>query len=256
MSNWYYVQGSERLGPVGEETLRELFVKGDINIESYIWKKGFQNWERLKDVTELDFKSPDTGKRKNDKKEAEAIDESSPELIFHFDWKKVRDEEELFFIKIGLDRKSTVVEDKFGPFSITELKEAIDDKRINNHTLIFSAGMPGWIEIGETPLDPKKLSVNLSNIREPAPLLMVVQHDPLPLVALINKAGIKECTMLGAGAFQTGSDLLCSIYAGSTLKAKNIKVNIKEYSPKSQMAICRIVEINDQAKKIMLNYAE
>ena len=106
MVNWYYVQGSERVGPVGIETLRELFHQGVLNLESYIWKKGFQNWERLKDVSELDFSKPATASERTPViapvMEEEKIVETSPEITFNFDWNSIRSEEELFFIKIYL----------------------------------------------------------------------------------------------------------------------------------------------------------
>ncbi len=249
MINWYYVQGSERVGPVGEDVLRELFSKQELNPESYVWRKGFQNWERLKDVKELDFSSPK-------KVEVEKKEESSPEVTFNFDWSTIGNDEELFFIKIGTDRKIEVESDLFGPYSVMELQEALTDKRINYNTLIFAAGMPGWIEVGKTPLDPKNLTVDMTKVKKEAPLLMVVNHEPLPIISLVNKAGVKECTLLGTGPFQVGSDVLCSIYSGSSLKAKNVKLNVEEFSPKMQKAVCRIVEMDDRARKIMQNYAD
>lgn len=252
MVNWYYVQGSERVGPVDVTTLQDLFSKGDLNLESYVWRKGFQNWERLKDVSELDFSS---GAIKEEAVEEITEEINSPEINFSFDWKKVRDEEELFFIKIGNDRKNKEQKDLFGPYSLNELKEAITQKRINNHTLIFAAGMPGWIEIGETPLDPKNLKLNTDNIVEQAPLLMVVNNEPLPIIALIQKAGINECTLLGAGPFQAGSEVICSLYSGSALKAKNLKLNIEDFKSNEQKAVCRVIEMNDNARDIILKYA-
>ena len=53
MVNWYYVVGSERVGPVSVSALKVLFSNGEITNDTYIWKKGFANWERLKDVAEL-----------------------------------------------------------------------------------------------------------------------------------------------------------------------------------------------------------
>lgn len=251
MINWYYVRGSERVGPVSVEVLHDLFNKQELNLESYVWRKGFQNWERLKDVTELDFSS--TGDSKAVEREVEKV--SSPEIEFKFDWKKIREDEELFYVKIGDDRKNFIDSECFGPYSLTELREAREEKRINDKTLIFAPGMPGWIEAGETPLNPIKLEINLSHIKDEVPLLMVMTHDPLPLIALVNKAGTKECTVLGAGPFQTGNEILCSIYSGTRLKAKNVKVKIAEYEPKHQRAVCKIVEMNEDARKVIQNYA-
>jgi hypothetical protein len=253
MVNWYYVQGSERMGPVGVEALRELFSKGDLNLESYVWRKGFQNWERLKDVNELDF----SGSSSSTKVAVveEVVQESSPEMNFNFDWKKVKEEDELFFLQTGHDRKTELDSKYFGPYSITELREALDEKRINHKTLLFAAGMPGWVEVGETPLNPVNVNLNIKAIKGDAPLFMLMKHDPLPLVALVNHAGTKECTLLGAGHFEEG-EALCSMYVGANLKAKNIKLNIEKYNPKLQKIVCKIVEMNDNAKKLMQNYAD
>lgn len=249
MVNWYYVRGSERVGPVSEDVLRDLFTKQELNLESYVWKKGFQNWERLKDVSELDFNVKATSRS------AEVVEKvSSPEVEFKFDWKKIREDEELFFVKIGHDRKNLIDAEYFGPYSLKELREAKEEKRINDKTLIYAAGLPGWIEVGDTPLNPVKLDVDLGHVKDEVPLLMVMTHDPLPLVALINKAGTKECTVLGAGPFQAGHEMLCSIYSGMHLKAKNVKVNIAEYEPRHQRAICKIVELNEDARKLIQNY--
>lgn len=280
MTKWYYVQGSERVGPVGEDVLHELFLKEVLNSESYIWRKGFANWEKIKDVAELDFKSipvavaepleevkPEKKERRDDKKEdkkeepqkivetTEVESESSPEIVFNFDWHAVKNEDELFFLKIGHDRKHQLESNLFGPYSINELKEALDEKRINNHTLIFAAGMPGWVEVGQTPLDPKNLKLNTSNIMDETPLLIVVKHEPLPLITLVQIAGTKNCTLLGAGPFKAGNTVLGSIYSGTTLKARNLKLTIENYDPKEQKVFCKIDEINDSAKKIMQNYA-
>ena len=234
MINWYYVQGSERVGPVGVEVLKSLFSKGELNLESYIWRKGFQNWERLKDISELDFSSTSVNE---DIKEEIREEVSSPEITFSFDWSKVREEEELFFIKIGNDRKNKMEANLYGPYSLTELKEAITDKRINNKTLIFAAGMPGWIEIGDTPLEPKNLRLNVSNIIDQAPLFMVVSNEPMPIIALIEHAEIKKLTLLGAGPFHAGSNVICSLYSGSSLKAKNLKLSIEEFNIKDQKLV-------------------
>ena len=55
MTSWYYVQGTERMGPVEEKELHNIFIAGTIVPESYVWTKGFANWEKLQDVTELKY---------------------------------------------------------------------------------------------------------------------------------------------------------------------------------------------------------
>ena len=53
MSNWYYVHNSERIGPVNEGELQKLIDEGTLHNESYIWTKGYEDWERFKNVYEL-----------------------------------------------------------------------------------------------------------------------------------------------------------------------------------------------------------
>jgi uncharacterized membrane protein len=267
MVNWYYVLGSERVGPVAMEVLKELFKKEEITLETYVWRKGFQNWEHLKDVEELNFTAlaekivPKKAERRNDKViekniEPSSQSESSPEINFSFHWESVKEDEEIFFIKIGHDRKTQLATDLFGPYSINELKDAINDKRINNHSLIFAAGMPGWVEVGDTPLDPKNLKLNTKNVLDETPLLVVFQNDHMPLIALVQEAGLKKCTLLGAGHFPAGKEVICSMYSGMVLKAKNLKLNIDQYNPHDQKVFCSVIEISEAAKKIMQNYAE
>ncbi|MDO9184272.1 MAG: DUF4339 domain-containing protein [Bacteriovorax sp.] len=267
MINWYYVQGSERIGPVVEDALRDLYLKEEITLDSYVWRKGFPNWERLKDVEELNFHSPrellklapERRVEKIEKVTSEKIviqEENSPDITLDFDWHAVGEEEELFFIKVGHDRKSQVDSELFGPYSLSEIRDALEEKRINNQSLLFAIGMQGWIKVGDTPLNPKNLKINVNNILDDAPLLIVVKNIPHPLIALVEVAGTKKCTLLGAGPFQVGKDVLCSMYSGTALKARNLKLNIDEYRPREQKIFCSVIEISESAKKIMQNYAD
>jgi len=251
MDNWYYVQGSERVGPVGYEDLRNLYLGGILNQDSYVWKKGFQGWEHIKDVNELDFEAVTLSPKMKEEKI-----ESAPELNFNLDWKKISEDEALFFVKIGHDRKQKIAKNFYGPYAITELKDALAEKRINNYTLLFAAGLPGWVEVGQTPLNPVNLKINLENFLDESPLMILLNHRPQPIMALVEKSGEKECVLLGAGDFKSGQELLGSLYVGSNLKSKNVKLSISEFYPKDQKAICKIIEVDEAAKKILLNYAE
>lgn len=53
MDNWYYIDGSQQIGPVSETMLRGLFEQNEISLETYVWKKGFPEWLRFKNVQEL-----------------------------------------------------------------------------------------------------------------------------------------------------------------------------------------------------------
>ena len=303
MVNWYYVVGSERVGPVSESALQVLFLNGEITDDTYIWKKGFTNWERLKDVTELKFdlkidtvatpeptpvkvqekievvkkentnvaplekveapvkkvakKDPSENTREINLAEFKAEKKESPDVKFSFDWDRSGQKDEVFFIKIGKDR-SKAEEDIFGPYSLVEINEALKGKRVNLHTLVFSAGMSSWTKLEDTPVNSDYNGISMSGISlKEVPLVIVFESSPLPLVTLVKKAGVKEAVLLGAGPFLEfqNKTVLVSLYIGSELKVKNIQVMVQNYDKKNQTIECHFVDLNSDAKKIMLNHA-
>ena len=54
---WYYVEGEQRIGPVPQSKISELIEEGNLTEENFVWKKGFENWKKLKEV--IDFKRDD-----------------------------------------------------------------------------------------------------------------------------------------------------------------------------------------------------
>lgn len=145
MTSWYYVQGSERVGPVEQSDLKALVLQGVLGSDSYVWRKGFENWQRMSEVDELENlmggaeSSPSIG-------EIPAMDNSAA----RFDWDSVDHNKRLFMIRIGLDRGTEEVE--YGPYALAELKRAFDEKRINGKTFIFAPGMSDWMFLAEIPI--------------------------------------------------------------------------------------------------------
>lgn len=296
MVNWYYVIGSERVGPVSVSALKVLFSNGEINNDTYIWKKGFANWERLRDVSELKLDEmeiegapvaaptpapvvEEAPARKldlvvEDKFELKApvkkevtreikIDQlkkeekSSPEVHFSFNWHTVKEQEELFFLKIGKDRKHSA-DDIYGPYSLVELKEALAEKRVNLHTLVFSPGMSSWTKLQDTPVNPDYTGIALSSVSlTEIPLMLVFDSFPQPLMTLVKKAGVRGGLLLGSGPFIEfqNKTVLASLYVGSEIKVKNVQVVVQSYDKKDQSIECLFVDLNTDARKIMLNHA-
>lgn len=274
MVNWYYVSGSERLGPVGEDILKDLFQKDEINQETYIWKKGFGNWERLKNVTELTFnldKSFSTEVEIKDsviKKEKDIVEHieiqayedeaGSPEINFKFNWKTVKENDEIFFVRIGKDRNQYNGTNIFGPYSLVEMREALEEKRVNLHTLVFSPGMGSWTAIEDTPLNIEfKGKLNNTISLNEIPLMLVFDYFPIPLITVVKKAGVLEGTLLGAGPFMEFQEKIvkASLYMGNQLKVKDIKISVNSYDKKSQLIECKFFDLHQDAKRIMLNHA-
>ena len=44
---WYYQQGSNRMGPVDEATIRGLLANGQISIDTLVWTTGMASWVPL-----------------------------------------------------------------------------------------------------------------------------------------------------------------------------------------------------------------
>lgn len=240
MSNWYYIVGQEKKGPVQIEVIQELYSNNAINSETYVWKKGFQNWERFKDVSEIQIQR----------------DKNSPEVKFNFQWKNIKETEELFFIKIGNDRQGMAQTENLGPYSKLELKEALKEKRINFQTLIYSPGMASWVRIEETPINENLDDLEKIVSLEEKPLLLVFDYSPIPLITLAKKIGSEEGVLLGAGPFLEFQDELVStsLYVGNELKAKNIKLKVQSYDKKNQTIECLFMDLHSDVKKIFLNH--
>ena len=138
MNTWYYVQGSDRVGPVNESTIADLLKSGTLNEESYVWTKGFENWAKVNTVKELSTYLH--------------VEEESTSSVegFGIDWSQIAKDEKVFMIKIGLDRGTKEVE--YGPYSMEELKRAFDEKRINDKTFVFIQGMESWVFLAELPI--------------------------------------------------------------------------------------------------------
>ena len=293
MVTWYYVVGSERVGPITFEALKLLFLNKQINNSTYVWKKGFQNWERIEDVPELSSISieetqekiqeeipheiPTLKKINASTSTSETIYESSeknstdktreltkskikmsPVIDLVFNWSTINDIQEIFYIKIGKDRKNYPGSDIFGPYSKVELDEALKAHRINLSTLICSAGMNSWVKIQETPINQNyypgiSSSVSLNEV----PVFFVFSHPDGPMSSIIKRAGVKECQLLAseAAAKLAGKEALASLYLGTELKVMNINVMINSHNKKNQLLECTFLDLDSEAKKIMLNHA-
>jgi predicted Zn finger-like uncharacterized protein len=52
-ATWYIVVDGEQKGPLPPIELSQLFAKGAVGLESYVWKEGFDDWKLASDVAEL-----------------------------------------------------------------------------------------------------------------------------------------------------------------------------------------------------------
>jgi hypothetical protein len=157
--SWYYVDGTERVGPVAKSEIEGLFDVGKLNIESYVWTKGYDNWKKIsevddfsnlgsEEVTEVIEAEENIKEESSVEMKVERAEVETKESGFNFS--SIDQDEKRITIKIGLDRGGNEAE--YGPFSLNQLKQAFEEKRINAKTLVFTSGMKDWTFLAEIPI--------------------------------------------------------------------------------------------------------
>jgi hypothetical protein len=244
MNSWYYVQGTERMGPVDEKALKQLFTEGIIQNDSYVWTKGFANWERLHRVKELKY-FIDTVENILEVKQ-------SPQIDFNFDWEKINFHDEIFYILIGNDRHNE--EDILGPYSLKELYGAFIQKRINEKTLVYTPGMVYWERLGaiSTIRNLWKIgSDEVSLFEQRSPGLIVIDRQPVPIISTIKKMNGNLITILCSQHLVDREILLATLYKNEKLQIKNIKLKVISINNRNQAIDCEIYDLDAENIKIM-----
>lgn len=139
--SWYYVLKGQRHGPVSLDVLQQMIAKSELNHQDFIWKKGFDNWKKIKEVDEVQVASA-----------PEAHHDSLPPILekpaaVEFSFNKIGADDRQIFVRIGTDRGGAPAD--YGPFSVNQLKALFDQKRINGKTLFFVKGMKEWSLLGD-----------------------------------------------------------------------------------------------------------
>lgn len=145
--SWYYVRGSDRIGPIEENELAALFADETLDGDSYVWTKGFDNWQRAKGVDQLSqYLERPKAELPSSAPSASAPQSDRPSL----DVSNLAEDKPCITIKIGYDRGADEVE--YGPYSLAQLRRAYKENRINGKTFIYVPGMENWQFLAETPL--------------------------------------------------------------------------------------------------------
>lgn len=149
--SWYYVQGSDRVGPIDEAELATLVGQKILNADSYIWRKGFDNWKKFREVEELSsLLEPARPVAPMMPPQKTTPQMPSPIVRVEIDWNTISSKERLFTIKTGLDRDGD--ETEYGPFTLDEMKMMFDEQRVNAKTLVFAPGMKTWSFLADLPI--------------------------------------------------------------------------------------------------------
>ena len=138
--NWYYVQKGNRLGPVEIDVIQSLLMKQELRPEDFVWKKGFDNWKKIKDVSELTA-------TEREEITIPPVTISQAQVFNHIEEKpfnllELNQDERIIFLRIGNDRG--VAPSDYGPFSVNQLKKLYNEHRINGKSFIFCSGMKEW----------------------------------------------------------------------------------------------------------------
>ena len=138
--NWYYVQKGNRHGPVAIEVIQKMVTEQELKTEDFVWKKGFENWMKIKDVAELQ------------EKESSAPPMAIPPQIKPTSEQSMKDlnlDEKVLFVRIGNDRGTA--SNDYGPYSIRQVKQLFKENRINGKTLVFIKGNKEWKLLADYP---------------------------------------------------------------------------------------------------------
>ena len=133
--NWFYVEGKERVGPISREEMLQMIDSGKLNSEDYVWRKGFDNWQKLVDVpelssaTEADKTTEITLPNFSTNEEQQTENDSGEKL---FSWNQINESDSIFTIKVGLGRSGDITE--YGPYSIKVMTDLFKQNRINAKT--------------------------------------------------------------------------------------------------------------------------
>jgi hypothetical protein len=204
-NNWYFVEESERIGPVNISVLIEKFNQKRITDDTYIWTKGMTDWKILQDLPDLKQKLQNSS-TSNPMSPPLLIKEKIPDPIKvkKLSFLELPTSEKCLFIKIGADRGVSEIE--YGPYSLDLLKKIFKENRINEKTYIFKPGMSNWLHLGEiegfSEVFNTKLNKNFAEKRS---------NTRKPLIARIFMANGQEvfegiCRDISLGGMQVLMD--------------------------------------------------
>jgi len=136
LESWYYVSKGQRLGPVDTSVITQLMSSGQLTKEDFVWKKGFDNWKKIKDVSELSVSESDS-----------FVPPMHP-MNAKLELSKLDPDERCVFVRIGVDRGGSPAE--YGPYSVSVIKKLFNENRINGRTQFFiHSKMAEWMFLAD-----------------------------------------------------------------------------------------------------------
>lgn len=253
---WYYVLEGNRHGPVAVEVIEQMMKSGDLKAEDFVWKKGFENWKKLKDVPELE------------EKESPAIPAPIlPEIkesLKDLSLKDLNPDERLLFVRIGTDRGG--VSNDYGPFSLKQLKQLFKENRINGKTLVFIKGLKEWKFLADYP-EFQEIFEELPPVIQESDRRQTIRKPFIARLFIQNNKNLYEgiCRDISVGGMQ----ILVDDFKGNA--GDKITINVhpenSDYHFTSSGVVVRILEgnsgfsfrflgLSDEAKRAIEKYLQ
>ncbi len=248
---WYYVEGGERKGPVEMSTIHELISNSKLNDDDYVWKKGFENWTKVKDTEELHL-------------EEEVIEEELPGVIGEesYSLRSLSNSESSIFIKIGADRGKQEVE--YGPYSLEIIQKLFKENRINAKTFIFVRGMSDWTimadfsdfsEIFEDTPPPIEEADRRLNQRKPFIARMYIESNKQVYVGVCRDISVGGMQILVDNIpANIGESISINVHPENTEHHFVAGGNIVRLLDGGQGFSFRFTELGEEAKEAIQNY--
>jgi hypothetical protein len=234
MEKWYYVQKGNRHGPVAIEVIYQMISRQDLKSDDFVWKKGFENWKKIKDVSEIVVKE----------------DPSIPDILLPPDiqeetkessLKDFSEEERVYYVRIGSDRGA--VSTDYGPFNVIQLKKLFKENRINGKTFIFSKGSKNWKILADYP-DYQEIFEELPPIIKESERRFAVRRPIIARLFIQNNKALYEgiCRDISVGGMQILVDNFKG-HAGDKITI-NVHPENSDYHFTASGLVVRILEGN------------
>jgi hypothetical protein len=277
--NWYYVLKGNRQGPVAIEVLQEMVSKSELTLADFVWKKGFENWKKIKEVEELQqkMKAPPAPTPAPTPVAAPVVAVATPtpikedetQNISRLQFKDVSlkslgEESRVIFVRIGSDRGEAPAE--FGPFTLKQLKQLFKENRINGKSYVFTAGMKEWKILADFP-EYQELFAEKAPVIKDAERRAAFRKPFLARLLIQNNRTVYEgiCRDISIGGMQ----ILTDDFKGGL--GERISINIHpentEYHFTASGTVVRILEgnsgfsfrfegLNDEARRSIEKYIQ
>ncbi len=258
MSDWYYVENNDRVGPVSQDEMFSYFKNGKLNSESYIWTAGFENWVKADEVDA--FKSLFLSKAPEIPGMPPVIDDP---IYVTYGWNELADDDKVISIKIGSDRGSDS-EIEYGPYTTLEIRRAYGENRINDQTLVHIPGADDWIPLCEMPIYERLFNQKppvpaaderRSGVRKPFVARMFVHDKNILLEGVCRDISIGGLQVLVSdNPFEVGEEITLNVHPdNSEYHFVTTGLIVRSLEANQGFAL-RFVNLDNDAENAIENY--